>query len=541
MTVNPYARRVRICTVDGTGVVELEQAIAGALTHELNRPATWSFTLPLRDPKAAAALSPRFREAQLWVGRTLAAWGPIIGYTVADGALVCDCADALWYLAHRVIDDGDDPNLLTNGGFDTDLAGWAVFVKHADGRYYFPDVNNTATRNGLAGYDRWGSMSVTSFSGLTYAQQQFTVTAGDFGLDVTASAMAQIYGTGPACDGLTIARLREDYLTIVDPATGAPRAGDQRGDLEWFTARGPDPDTAIAKTTIPENTPVGLWVRHSATVRVPPNTTAVIHVRLNGRAPGGGPSQRSTLWDAAGAWVDAALEYPDTDLRDIVAGIVEHIQTSPRSDLNLAVAAGASGFEMSRRYPFAAHSKAAEALDGLASEGFLDYRLVLTPTTRQIAVDHPRRAQETAHVLDYGGRVRKYRWRFDGEQAADSIVALGDGNAEPGRPEGHATDVATFADGLTLEAVVNAAAGTPSGYLDDVASEALTAALRPETLTVETSDRGRDLIGVLAVGDLVLVVIADGPLDLTGTYRVVRVVLTPADVLEIDLNLEPED
>jgi hypothetical protein len=528
-------RRVRVCDVNGEGFADLEAATVGTITFALNAPTTFTFELDVTDDKAAVVLDERFREAQIWAGDWLVTQGPIISVASSDGRLTCTCADALWYLGRRLI-GGPLTNRLTNPRFEAGLTGWST------GRFAGFSLLPTDTVNRVE--VRPLAARIWRLGDLPLIWQDITVTAGPLGLTVTAEAEALITATdynADADDALLLARYPADYRTRNYPGTGAPLPPGGFGNMLWAHTAVPNPPEAVRTSTIDPKHPLGIRVRHTATIEIPPGATETVHFRLTGRRGQFGHLY-TTEWSNAALWIDEAFEVADENLADTLGRLVEHAQDPAlgRSDLNLdavnAPAAGTGAVTAARRWPYLARTSILEAIDALAGEGRLDYWLEVTATGRNLAFTSPRRARQTGLELDSARNLASWSWAYDGATAATDVDVAGP--TEVGYRQGHASNPAGYADGLTLEAVVTAPTGTAAADLDAYAAAHLEAVHDPETVSVTTRPDARDLVGHLWPGDVVGLRIDDGALQVTGTYRAVKVSLAPDDSLAIELNRE---
>ena len=534
-------RRTRLCDVWGNGIAELDGAVHGPIVFELNRPTTWTLTMALDDAKAPLALGQRFREVQLWAGDWLITQGPIVSPSTDGDRMTLSCADALWYLDHRLIGT-ELPNRLTNPTFSAGIDGWSVLVSHPNFVLTGPDSAAYVIVNaGLGHEDEPRSLEMFQPDNVThlFAFQEITVTAGPFGADVALDAYAWAPAGASSADdpdiGVELVRVPADYRNEVLPISGAPVPPAGFGNLYWAWSLVGDWRQAVARSSFGDDHPVDTWVRHRCTVHVSPNATETVHARLSGRVG-------AVLWAHAGLWVDEALEFYRADTAELVAGLVAHSQDPGlgQSPLNLGAANAPTGVRVDRRYPYSTRLRITEALDALAKEGLLDYWLDVTPHGRNVTIASPRRARATPLVLELGRNLAGISWAYDGENAASAVTVIGSGSdTGPGQPEGHALDVTAFAGGLTLQSVLTAPAATPPVRLDDVAAAMLATTVDPHTLTVALpAAAAAGLFARVFPGDLVEVRVRRAALTIAGAYRIVRLVLNPDNGVELTLNRE---
>lgn len=540
-------RRTVLTSTTGEGIAELELAVHGPITWEKNKPVAFSVELGIDDPKAIPTLAEKFLEAALWVGDWLAVKGPMITPSADEARLKITGQSPDWYLDRRLIGK-PSTNRLTNGNFDDSLRGWTVMVTDENFGLHGADDQCFAIALGPADIGTFeGDRRACVLFDATFPKpndqrqpivfQEVELTAGPFGLDVYFEAYCFTDGSGfpndPAA-GLILARLPLGYRSFGYPTTGTPLPPAGYGNLYWASSRVVDAEHAIAESTLDNSHPFGKYELHRVTVRIPPNQTEVIHCRLNGRAKEG------VRWARAALYADDALEFFQTDLSDLVAGLVAHAQDPAfdQSDVNVDALNAPTGVLVDRRYPWLDRYRVLEAIGDLAKEGFLDWWLEQTPTTTNLRIKAPRRDRRTRITLELGRNVSGFAWAFDGESAASMIAVLAQDNASngPGRPEGKAIDTTDFAGGLTLQAVLAAPFGTPVSSLDNLAAELLKTVTNPHTIALKLNAAGRDLIGKIFPGDIAAVKLNRGALSIVGTYELVRVTLTPDNFLEVVVN-----
>lgn len=122
--------RVVMVTKDGTPVASLENAKVESVTFPLNSWETWSFSLPVDDPKAHFILEEKMSEAQVWWGDQLLSWGPMTRPQVVNGLMTVACNGANWHLSRRNVGKANRDNLMRNPSFEDGLANWN-FLKTA--------------------------------------------------------------------------------------------------------------------------------------------------------------------------------------------------------------------------------------------------------------------------------------------------------------------------------------------------------------------------------------------------------------------------
>jgi hypothetical protein len=145
------AMRVVLVGASGSTLGVLENAVVGPVTYRLNEWETWSFVLPVTDPKSHLILEQYIREAQIWKGDMLLSWGPMVRPTVDDNHVAVEGNGARWHLSRRHVGKASRDDQLCNGGFEQGLTCWnflkseyfLTFAPLEDGdvRVYMPGLD----------------------------------------------------------------------------------------------------------------------------------------------------------------------------------------------------------------------------------------------------------------------------------------------------------------------------------------------------------------------------------------------------------------
>jgi len=524
------AYRVLVCDSFGVLYGELEQAKVGDVTWGLNRPDTWTFTIPATDPKAHLLFDERLREVQIWRGDRLLTWGPIIRPQADPASITVTGAGALWLLGRRTISRLPPTEYVTNGGFEQGLTAW-TFTWSIAGAYSgvnpaVPPPHSIVTSPVLVGA-RALTLDVSNVGADQFGAQTFnwTVQTGSpYGDVFTARGYAFVPSStyvGPVFSqrGLTLLRYSTTELDP-DPV------------IQQLTP-GAKKNLQVESATIDDNTPKDTWVRQEVSFTLLPKGGEAETIQIKIYAPRGG-----CFWDAVSLTRDESLTLPATDQAEIVRRIVVTAQdtTLGKSDLNIATLTPATGVLRNRTYRFSEHTGALTAIDEFTSlSNGVDVSMRYTPTTRTLVTHSQRQgAYRPAAALVLRKNMSDWRWTFDGEAAATVSVVLGEGSGAD-REAGIAVDTSTFSRNVVLEDVQTAPIDTPIDSLDKLAVEALAVARAPEVVEATTVDAG--LLGRVDIGDFVPVQIVHGDLAVNATYRVVALTLDAvADRLKLTLN-----
>jgi len=538
-TIVPRGKKRRAVVTDANGNAfgELENAKIGDLTFELNVAETFSLALPVTDPKAALLLEERIREVQVWRGDQLLAWGPALRPAADKHSLAVSCRGALWHLTRRHIGKAERTNYVLNGDFEDGLSGWSFITNEYMIFYGEPGAQATPPLHEIVSFPTVTGRRALELENYVAGADAFASQSFEWTVDEAVS---------PDGDRWTL----KGYVRV--ERFDAPATEGGRGlYLERFSTTEPHPDPRVlalnpdAKKSlehvfvpIDEETPLGVWHRMEIGLETPPKAgePEVVNVRLY--APDG-----VAAWDAISLTLEERLSFFGKDqTSEIARQIVEHLQDAAygKSDVNISTACEPSRVLRDRQYLHSEHPNGFDALEEFADldDGF-DFAVRYTPTERIFTTYHPERGTHWPRfALELGRNVADFAWALDGEAAASSIVVLGQGDGSD-REEGAAIDAGAFSGGLTLEEVFSAPPETPIDSLDNIAAERLLLTTAPEVLAVSTTrpvPGQADPIGVLWPGDTVPVSIRRGALELEGTYRIVRLTITPDDRLELVLN-----
>lgn len=524
-----YGRRpYRLLVVDrfGTSYAELENARIGPLTWSLNQLGSLTFDLPCEDPKINECLTPE-REVQCWRGDTLIWWGVLVRARGDDKVVNFQAQTLEWYFTRRVIGAVPNPNLLTNGSFETELTAWTAEYGNLE-----PDKSHATklpTSTIVTSTVLSGTRAVELSTDLTNnhkwlkSQQVFT---NDSGRPITATCVAWSFlktfrGPSAGEHGLTFVRYD---TTVLDP----------HPDL---AAQGLKKIHAYKTSVINVNSPIGVWQRHEVSLEIPPdglayNLAARLHV------PNG-----VVVWDEVSIKTDlSGLKYTNYEQGYIFTELVTHAQDPfvGKSDVNIKASAPVSGVKRTRTYEVGTRDRIYDALTEFATlASGMDVDMEFTPTTRTIKGYFPRKGGTPGTTLALGTNILGFTLDVDAERTSTTVIVQAEGEGSD-REEGVAQDP-TLLNGLVLETVYNATPGSSISSLQAQADRGLARYRRPVTIpSVTTHQDAGHLLSQVKVGDIVPVKISKGWVQVNALYRIVEISLDP-NTEEITYVLAPED
>ena len=544
----------RIVLVDQAGEVLLDgfldTAVMGEITWEPSRTTTWSATLPVGDDKLDSILGPAstgevygtfepFVEAQLWRGDQLLTWGPVTSVQVSGSQVTLTGADCGFYLDRRIIGPGARPNLITYDETHP-LTGWTRLVTANNFTYmtewglaYMAErtVPVDLKQRAVYMYANPGGEGTVNDLIQPMLVQTVRLNAAAFPHRVTLSAQCYVHtwvSPNIRKSGLGLAILPVGWSNLYRDAVK----------VQW--------------SSIDENFPHGTGAgpqRVSVSIDVGVASEYVVAAIITC------PRGETYWWDVFLDW-DGGLEFSGEPQETIAFKVADHITGNAsstytfathhplypyagedygKSDLNIETDCPPSLITRSRRYLFTTQQTGSAALAEFANydDGF-EYSIEYTPTSRTFTTHTPKmgvyRPRCPLRSTDTGGNILSWSWSFEGSQAANQITVRAPGES---MHVGIASDVATFANGTTLEQQMQAPVDTADESLTAMAARRLVQSKRPVSLDVTVS---ADLLARgLSVGDRVPVYITQGSFSLNDTMRVVRMTLTPDDRLKLKL------
>lgn len=468
--------------------------------------------------------------------------GTIVTHTVVTG-------DTLWKLAQTYLGSGIYWKLIYAANADlikNTAIAHGLWNPNDPGHWIFPGMS-LVVKKISAPQVQPKPPDNNVLWGAVFGYQEFTVTTNQRGATFTMTGYVKVpsqyfinWGFGA---GLRLARLRSDYKTNnMWTKNGWPNT--------WGGRRAYYTDTIeTTSTRLAEGHPLNGWIRHEVSLEIPPNTTEVIHARVEAIAG-------KTYWDKLTLTRDTAFEYFDTDQATIIKNLVTHAQ-DPAFDKSSVNITSSTPATKQKRDIVALHSEHANIWDLIVDhttyEKGVDVSMQYTPTSRVLTTHYPYKGRDITPLhLRLGRNIKTYDWSYDGDSAASSTIVLGSGSGS-GREEAVAKKPTAFANNLLLETLISAGPEIALDQLQAVANEFAAVNHNPTVINVTTyphnpDDTERRFIGYVDVGDQVPVSIFDGPLydgtgKLTGytfvvnaVYRIVELTINEDLTLTISLN-----
>lgn len=559
-TMAAIGRRYVLVDMDGSNPYFMPDVNPGAVTWNHNEPDDFDFKVPLESDSALAVLDRPFREVQIWMGNRLLSWGPITRLSKSGMWLNCSGHDCLWYFKRRNIGRPGRQNYLTDGGFENGALGWTVMHASPEEPTAGMDPSNVSLI--LIGLNAGSPVVMGSWA----ARLSQDVGGGQpqFGAQLRQAIFFEPDASANPDGDVWTAAIYMQIDSMLD-TEGMGLRIQRLSTTETVEITNVDGVTAIYPKTKEDSfapvvdPPIGKWFRLETRIEQPvTGEEEIIYFSLIY------PRGVSRV-DEASLTRNERLEYNDENQETIMAALAFHLQdpTYGKTDLNIditPVAWADVSTVRSREYEFSdyingfsALKEFTELLDGA------DMKVMYTATTRTFTTASPgfgfRKPQfGMARVRNFD----KYNWEWDGESAANLVVALGDGSGSA-REEGWVYEgthrrlmggpFANSKDDLLLEEVVNAPPDTFVTQLDRIAKERYRLSKSPETITVEikfdaddeTASSMQFLAGVI-VGDIVPVTTRHGALVIeNGDYRIASITLNRDRSLSVVANFLSDD
>lgn len=552
---------VYACTQNGAHDARtlLATAKVTRVTWVLNAPTIAEFTVDFDDPEIAqlplsivpfVADDDHNHEVQIYRNGQLLFWGPVVARQGDNEGRVFSyiAKDPLWYLTARFFGEANRHNFLTNGDFEDDSVGSS------------PPYVGWNTSGGS------GSIEITDENFLTGQQavhlqgssfdlflgQILPVTAGPIGLAVIVTAWVFVNVTST-----TFINSSHIALKRVQPLTATVLQ---------------ESDITLGRTIAARQ-----WVRVSTALLLPPSSTSLVEVDLVAAGDDIYVDSVTLTIEESLSLIPAnsgdGLPWDQVDIAKMIAryagGAYPIGSPYTKSNIRLGTAGDPSGVRKVRTYQFFDHQAVyqggvgAGGLDEFvqASDGF-DMRVAISPTNRTLHFYYPAVGQTwdadlfryVRQVIDgeiSGESVRllKYSWPETIEGAANNVTVIGGWGNGAGREEGGA-NLDTFGE-LTLEHIEAAPTGATIDLLGGIAEARAEQLGQAQVTPVLTLAEQRDpitgevdvvLIGALLPGDLLPVVINDGPVQVDQTVRATQVVLTTdTETLAVSVQLNVPD
>lgn len=316
---------------------------------------------------------------------------------------------------------------------------------------------------------------------------------------------------GPSKDGWGV------YMQLIDPAD-------------------PKKPVATGSVSINEKTPLDRWTRMECSVKVPADgKTYRIDVRMY-------PPEGICLWDEISVTSSDQLAYFDVDQALIVKGLIEHAQDPAmgKGPIPLLTNTPLTGVVRTREWPWIQRMSIREAVMEFPTlaDG-MDITFEFTPTTKTLRTHFPRKGTNRGYSFVTGENVISAEVDIDGLQTTTQVIVQAEGDGSD-REEGYWTDTSEM-DGLILEKVYNATPGSAISSLTNQAKRGVKRWAHPVIMPTLIMDPSKtdELLANVSLGDVVMVVVNDGWLNLNDDYRITKREIEPKTD-QITYTLAPE-
>ena len=544
---SPAQRLTYLVTSSGSTQAVVGAAVHGPVSVRLNDFRTATFELPVSSSDVTSIVSTVHREAMLKRGSQTLVWGPITDVSVSDGILRATVADAAWHLTGRFVGPVGGPvNRVVNGDFEDGSTGWG-FAKTSgllSFTTYTSDFAETDWNTddevvvfeplGVAGFQGgyalrlWSPDLEEDNSGDLFGWQEITVSTGTRPLVATLSARVYLSSSilvryPPFNRGLGLHVFPTDF----------DQSGTNGGKNGWFTDI-----EEWESSRIDDDTPRDRWVRQECSIEIPPNSTRILHVRLNG-------GNCLLHYDRVRLHFDTdALTADNAYQGAIISQIVAHAQDVAfgKTSVNLSVVGDVTTGK--QRSLYARHEERADCWSLIQNFTRLDDGVDLTTgytaTQRLLEVSEPNAGsvRGTDMALWHPGNVATLNsWELAAGQAATHVTTRA--SNEGGTDWASASNSSGFA--AMREANSEAEIEATLDDLDDDAAEALAEARATERFVVTLNpDQTDAYLESLQLGDWLPTNIVYGGLSIVGTYRCVGWTLTPDDLLVLEMSARAE-
>ena len=527
----PY--RLVVNDIANTRFGELEDATIETASWELNGIGELSATVPLSYAKALMAEVPT-REVELWRGQKLLWVGPVVRREMSAERVNILAKDLNWYFTRRYIGRANRHNFVQNPSFEQGLKYWNIVSGDPTIRpeQAFPR-SVTIAKSPSPVFEGSRSLKITMSQeepSVAAAQAFVWAVPPDLAEGETWTLTAWFYidnwvGPGHRYRGLQIMRASTtETVDIYTPLAGKVITYPKVLDVSSFN--------------ITEDTPRKKWTRAEIPLGQPPKAGVpeFIDISVSGI--------RGTIyWDTVSLTRNEGLHFNEVDQALIVRDIVRHAQDPAfgKSDLKIGTDTPPTGRRHTRSYFFHDHQNVNDVLDEWRTlEDGVDTAITVAPGKRTFTTYFPRKGVRHYDLtLELGRNIKTFSIYEDGEETANSVVVLGEGDGSDREEGGHVD--AEALGGLILETVYNGAPGAPIHTLQLQAIEGVEKRKRVLAIPEVTTYEGSELVGVLDVGDSVLVKIDYLAIHVKAWYRITKIELEPkTDQLTLSLVAEWE-
>lgn len=286
------------------------------------------------------------------------------------------------------------PNLATNGAFDTDVDGWTVVG--SAGLTWAP----------TEGHAKPGAASlVASSTGDNYMQQNITVPSQPFDTFVWIEVWARL--PAAVADGHMPGE--ELAIKVVASVSGVNVFIDGT-QLDWKRS--------------------GVWQRVVLKVYIPGGQTSVLNVQLHS------PVTESVLYDDVYIRREERL-YATGGPEEIIGALVRHAQDESIGKTNVGITVDSTNSSgevaLARGYKYAERANILTAIQEISQlNRSVDWHLEEPALGQAVLTTYPRRGFDTGNMktLTYGHNVNQFQWVWDTPRRADIVAYLGRGSGD---------------------------------------------------------------------------------------------------------------
>lgn len=533
----------------GTPLASLDEAVLGDISWSLSGAGSCTFQMGVWDPDISF-LSVPDSEIQVWRGPDLLWQGVPVRVSGDSNVVTFQCVDLSWYFSKRVIGTAE-VNYVPNNSFEEDLDQWIIQYNAYEPGYnrngnYTAEVRTSAQTDPilpiLGNKMLYMEADSTMYFGPTVASNGFLfepqISSNEKGESWYLTAWVYV----PSATWRQARMISDGVITFA-----AGIICQRFSTTETITVTGVSgvPDETYPRPIeniylpLPNDIQKDQWIRVEVPFTQPITGQAEI-IQIQCMAPDGG-----VYWDEISLVRKEALYFNNVDQALIVKGLVEHAQDTGlgKSDLRIGTQTPLTGVKRVREYEYFNHELISDTIDEWPAlwDG-VEWSIDITPSARTFRTHYPRKgATKPKYALTLGKNISHLNMSIDGEETANTVIVMADQGEGPSREEGVSSVPDSLNDNLTLEKVYNATPGSGINSLQAQARRGVRRYQNPVTLPdlVTYEGVGKELLGMLQVGDVVPVYVKWGWYDLNDVYRIVKIVLDPSTE-QMTISINPE-
>lgn len=511
--------RFTVVDQEGATLFQIPKVANARLVEQLNAPERVTFEVGA-DTIAGRLISAKEVlpdwEVQVWRGRELLAWGPIVDAVTGDDAVRVTVLGSFEHLNRTTVGRPGRRNLLGDAGFPNGIGQWGVIrstglANWDDPAGYWSIVGDQSAVGGPPLPPRVTAMlKVTNpldADDVVSIWQDLTLTApADRNLEYVARALFWV----PSQPSIRNSQDLAVAVSNLEPGYTAP--------LGWYTSIITDnygePMFGVARHG---DVTVGRWYERGVKCYVPAGRTVVVHVAVQ-TPPGVGYVCLPSLI------ADESLDFYGVDVVDVVEGLLDHAQDSAtwgHTDRNIDFYGPATPKTISRSYLHDQHPSVGRMITELTSDGLGDWSMLYGPTTRTLVWSWPRRGgyRPKANIVwsDGGGNVAGLEPSNRWSGGSDVLILQ-----SPDLSGFERAEAVARAGAIRWEEVQVAPPETPNADLGSVAVEAAKRAANPRAVTTVHYPGTIWTTGYVGCGDTVNIRNTARGADLDSRWRALR-------------------